>query len=65
MIASALWALGVVLCVEGLVLALAPGRLEQVLDALRDMPQEARRMVGLLAVLAGAMVLTALRAAGL
>ncbi len=51
--ATMLWALGLVLIAEGLVLALLPGRLEGLLDALRAMPPEARRLAGLLALVAG------------
>jgi len=40
-------ALGLVLVVEGLVYALAPSIVEQLLAALRAMPVETRRMVGL------------------
>jgi len=46
-------ALGLVLCVEGLVFALAPLRLEQILEALRDISPEARRMIGLVALALG------------
>jgi len=46
-------ALGLVLCVEGLVFALAPLRLEQILEALRDISPESRRMIGLVALALG------------
>jgi len=46
-------AIGLVLCVEGLVFALAPSRLEDVLEALRAMPPETRRLVGLGALALG------------
>ena len=45
------------LVVEGLVFALAPSRLEDMLRTLRDMPIEARRLVGLIAVVCGAAVI--------
>ena len=45
--ATILLAIGLVLCVEGLVFALAPSRLEDVLEALRNMPPETRRLIGL------------------
>jgi len=45
--------IGLVLVIEGLVFALAPSRLEDLLEALRQMPVETRRMVGLGAVAAG------------
>ena len=45
--------LGMVLVIEGLVFALAPSRMEQVLEALRDISPEARRLIGLLALAVG------------
>jgi uncharacterized protein len=48
-----LLALGLVLSVEGLVFALAPARLDELLDRLREMPLEARRLAGLLALAVG------------
>ena len=45
--------LGLVLVIEGLVFALAPSRLEDLLEALRQVPVERRRMIGLAAVAAG------------
>ncbi len=44
---TVLLALGLVLIVEGLVYALAPSLVEQLLAALRAMPVETRRLVGL------------------
>ncbi|MDF0599969.1 DUF2065 domain-containing protein [Psychromarinibacter sp. C21-152] len=49
-------ALGLVLCVEGLVFALAPSRLEDLLRTLAEMPSETRRMVGLGALAAGVLL---------
>ncbi|MFV2001675.1 MAG: DUF2065 family protein [Paracoccaceae bacterium] len=46
-------AIGLVLSLEGLVFALAPSRLEDVLDALRKMNPQTRRMIGLAALAAG------------
>lgn len=46
-------AIGLVLAFEGLVFALAPSRLEDVLDALRQMRPETRRLIGLAALGAG------------
>ncbi len=46
-------AIGLVLVVEGLVFALAPSRLEDVLEFLRSMAPERRRMIGLAALAAG------------
>jgi len=48
-----LLALGLVLSLEGLVLALAPSRIEDVLDLLRRMPVETRRTIGLGALALG------------
>ncbi|MFX0547118.1 DUF2065 domain-containing protein [Roseovarius sp. S1116L3] len=53
MLATGALALGLVLIVEGLVYALAPGMIERMLIALRAMPLEARRAVGLAAMTAG------------
>lgn len=48
-----LLAIGLVLVVEGLVLALAPSRMEDILKALAEIPPETRRLLGLLAVALG------------
>ena len=53
MAGTVLMALGLVLCLEGLVVALAPSRLEDLLETLRTFPIEARRLVGLIALVAG------------
>ncbi len=50
-------AVGLVLCVEGLVFALAPSRLEEVLEFLRKMAPERRRMIGLAALAAGVVLI--------
>ena len=52
-----LLAIGLVLCVEGLVFALAPSRLEDVLDALRQMSPEVRRLIGLAALAVGVVLI--------
>jgi len=52
-LAVSLLALGLVLIVEGLVYALAPRLVEQMLEALRQMPPEARRLMGVLAMVVG------------
>jgi uncharacterized protein YjeT (DUF2065 family) len=49
----AILALGLVLIVEGLVYALAPSLVKDLLAALRDLPLETRRMVGLAALAVG------------
>ncbi|MGL6209246.1 MAG: DUF2065 family protein [Paracoccaceae bacterium] len=56
-----LLALGLVLVIEGLVLALAPLRMEQLLAALATMTPEQRRMLGLGSVAAGVMLVALAR----
>lgn len=63
--ALVLFGLGMVLVVEGLVLALAPGRLEAVLDLVRRIPVDARRTIGLCAVAAGVALVWLARSLGL
>ncbi len=53
MIGTLLLGIGLVLIIEGLVFALAPSRLEEVLEMLRQLPVEARRLIGLGAVTLG------------
>ncbi|KNG95576.1 DUF2065 domain-containing protein [Pseudaestuariivita atlantica] len=53
MIETALLALGLVLIVEGLVYALAPSLVEQLLEALRTLPLDQRRLMGLVALASG------------
>lgn len=50
---TVLLGLGLVLVIEGLVLALAPLRLEQLLQALSALSRDQRRLIGLLAVALG------------
>jgi len=52
-ISDLLTGLGLVAVIEGLVLALAPLRFEELLEAFRQMPLETRRMLGLIAVAVG------------
>jgi uncharacterized protein YjeT (DUF2065 family) len=56
MIEVALLAIGLVLIVEGLVYALAPSLVEDLLDRLRTLPLENRRMMGLVALAAGVLL---------
>jgi uncharacterized protein YjeT (DUF2065 family) len=56
MIEVALLAIGLVLIVEGLVYALAPSLVEDLLDTLLTLPLEARRMMGLVALAAGVLL---------
>ena len=48
-----LLALGLVCLFEGLILALIPGRMEELLAWLSSTPIEVRRLIGLLAVILG------------
>lgn len=48
-----LLAIGLVLSLEGLVLALAPSRIDELLDFIRRMPVETRRNLGLGALALG------------
>jgi len=57
-------AIGLVLCVEGLALALAPLRMEDLLRHLAEMPPERRRMFGLGALALGVVLVWAARALG-
>ena len=57
MAATILLAIGLVLVVEGLVFALAPLRLEDILETLRNMPPESRRLIGLGALALGVLII--------
>ena len=61
---TALFALGLVLVAEGLVYALAPSLVEDLLAALRAMTVEQRRLAGLAAVAVGLCLIVAARALG-
>ncbi|WP_166416477.1 DUF2065 domain-containing protein [Cochlodiniinecator piscidefendens] len=50
MIATVLYAIGLVLAVEGLVLALAPSRLENIIEMLNSLSHDTRRIAGLLGI---------------
>ncbi|MEM6889388.1 MAG: DUF2065 domain-containing protein [Pseudomonadota bacterium] len=50
---SILLALGLVMIIEGLAYALAPSLIERMLEALRAMPQQAVRQLGLLIAVSG------------
>ncbi|MDU8942703.1 DUF2065 domain-containing protein [Ovoidimarina sediminis] len=56
---------GLVLVIEGLVFALAPSRLEEALEALKQVPPEARRLLGLAAVALGVLLVWLARQAGI
>lgn len=53
MIATIILAIGFALIIEGLVLALAPSRIDTLLEMLRQMPVETRRNLGLGALALG------------
>ena len=55
---------GLVLVIEGLVLALAPSRLEDVIEAIRNIPPETRRVLGLGAVALGVVLVWIARSLG-
>lgn len=50
--------LGMVLVIEGLVFALAPSRLEDLLRLISQIPVETRRLIGLAAVTLGAVLVS-------
>lgn len=52
-VALLLLAIGLVLSLEGLVLALAPSRIDELLELIRRMPVETRRNLGLAALALG------------
>ena len=56
--------LGLVLVIEGLVLALAPSRLEQVLELLAQLSRDQRRAMGLVAVALGVFLVLLARGLG-
>jgi uncharacterized protein YjeT (DUF2065 family) len=56
MLAVGALALGLVLIVEGLIYALAPGIVEDMLAALRAVPPETRRLLGLAALTLGVLL---------
>ncbi len=62
--ATVLLAVGLVLAVEGLVFALAPSRLEDVLDALRQLPVDTRRLIGMAALTAGVVLISLAKSLG-
>jgi uncharacterized protein YjeT (DUF2065 family) len=61
---TALLALGLVLVVEGLVYALAPSLVEDLLAAIRSLSLQQRRMIGLLSLALGVALVGMARALG-
>ncbi|WP_112321424.1 DUF2065 domain-containing protein [Oceanibium sediminis] len=51
--------LGLAAVLEGLVLALAPSRLDEVLEMLKRIPPETRRIMGLLVIATGVAIVWA------
>lgn len=64
MMAALLLALGLVLVVEGLVYALAPSVVEDMLEALRRLSLDRRRLIGLAALAFGVVLIWIARALG-
>lgn len=64
MIATLVLAAGLVLIVEGLVLALAPSRIEDALRLLAGLPVETRRLFGYGALAVGVLLFALARALG-
>ena len=56
MIAAFLTALGLVFVIEGLVFALAPSRIEELLKMFAEIPVEQRRAMGLGAIAVGVLL---------
>ena len=59
-----LLAIGLVLCVEGLVFALAPSRLEEILETLRNISPDSRSLIGLGALAIGVALIWVAKALG-
>ena len=64
MIEVALLAIGLVLIVEGLVYALAPSFVENLLDLVKSLPQETRRLLGLAALALGVLLVWVAKSLG-
>ncbi|WP_128514055.1 DUF2065 domain-containing protein [Tabrizicola thermarum] len=56
-------ALGLVLAIEGLVLALAPRRIEDALRLIAALPPDQRRLIGLCALALGVLIVWLVKAA--
>ena len=59
MIEALLWGIGLVLVIEGMVYAIFPMVIDNLLQALKDLPVSARRRFGTLTALLGAVILLA------
>jgi uncharacterized protein YjeT (DUF2065 family) len=62
LIDTILTGIAMVLIFEGLAYALAPSLIERLLEAMRDMPLDMRRLVGLTGLTAGVAMLWAVQA---
>ena len=62
MIESVIQGIALVLIIEGLAYALAPSLIERMLEAMRDMPLDMRRLIGVSAIAAGITMLWILQA---
>ncbi|MEM1273415.1 MAG: DUF2065 domain-containing protein [Pseudomonadota bacterium] len=56
--AAILLGIGMVFVIEGLVFALAPSRLDDLVRLLAQIPFEARRLIGLIAVFFGVLIVS-------
>ena len=59
MIETLFWGIGLVMIIEGLVYVLAPSAVEDLLERLKQLPLENRRMFGALCMALGALILYA------
>ena len=57
MIETILLGIAMVLIIEGLAYALAPSLIEQLLEAMRQMPLDMRRLIGVTAIAAGVVMM--------
>ena len=64
MMAAVLYALGLLLAVEGLIYALAPSVVERLLAMLKSMPHDQRRLMGLMSMAIGILLLWLARSIG-
>ena len=62
MIEAVIQGIALVLIIEGLAYALAPSLIERMLEAMRDMPLDMRRLIGVSAIAAGITMLWILQA---
>lgn len=58
MLEAILLGIGMVLVIEGLVFALAPSRLDELVRLISQIPMDTRRMIGLAAMTFGAVIVS-------